>query len=105
MRSMFPTVAFSTYLPIPADMNTTKQYSWNFGIQRQFPPNVFASATYVGTVLNHVWNAIELNPAQLLPGVPSYLSPTPAQLAECAALAANCPSNINQWRLLYRANP
>jgi len=102
---VFPNVPFSSYLPIPADMKTTKQYSWNFGIQRQFTPNLFASATYVGTELNHVWNAIELNPAQLLPGVPSFLFPTPAQLAQCAALAANCPSNVNQRRLLYLANP
>ena len=102
---VFPNVPFSSYLPIPADMKTTKQYSWNFGIQRQFTPNLFASATYVGTELNHVWNAIELNPAQLLPGVPSFLVPTPAQLAQCAALAANCPSNVNQRRALYLANP
>jgi len=61
---------------------------------------LFASATYVGTVLNHVWNAVELNPGQFIPGM-------------CAAgqygLAAPGPcsqsGNVNQRRLLYLANP
>jgi len=103
---VFPTnVPFGSYLPIPSNMKTTKQYTWNFGIQRQFTPNWFASATYVGTKLDHVWTAVELNPAQLLPGVPNLLSPTAAQLPQCAALAANCPSNVNQRRLLSLSNP
>ena len=103
---VFPAnVPFGSYLPIPPNLKTTKQYSWNLGIQRQFTPSLFASATYVGTKLDHIWNAVELNPELLLPGVPGFLSPTPAQLTQCAALAANCPSNANQRRLLSQTNP
>ena len=96
----FPNVPFTSFLPIPPDLKTTKQYSWNLGIQRQFTQRVFASATYIGTELNHVWNAVELNPAQFIPG-------------QCAAgqygLTAPGPcsnsGNVNQRRLLYLTNP
>src|SRR5207248_2238940 len=60
---------FGTYLPVPPDLKTTVQYSWNFGLQRQISPNWFASATYLGTHIAHVWNAVELNPGTLVPGI------------------------------------
>ena len=47
-------------------MKTHVQYSWNLGIQRQVTPDLFLSGTYVGTHIIHIWNAIELNPAQFL---------------------------------------
>src|SRR5207244_2548402 len=57
---------YGSYLPVPPDMKTTTQYSWNLGIQRQMTPSWFVGGTYVGTHLTHIWNAFELNPALFL---------------------------------------
>src|SRR5215470_12521266 len=54
---------YGGFLPVPPDMKTHVQYSWNFGIQRQITPALFVSGTYVGTHIIHIWNGIELNPA------------------------------------------
>src|SRR5439155_10193618 len=55
---------YGTYLPIPPDMPTSTQYSWNFAIQRQVTSALFVAGTYVGTHITHIQNALELNPAQ-----------------------------------------
>jgi Carboxypeptidase regulatory-like domain len=103
---VFPNLSYQSFLPIPADIQTPVQYSWNFGIQRQVTKNVFVSATYVGSEIAHLWTGVDLNPPQLLPGVPNFLQAfTPVQIAMCASLQANCTSNENQRRLLELTNP
>jgi carboxypeptidase family protein len=98
---VFPAgIPYGSYLPIPPDLKTTKQYTWNFGIQRQFTPNVFASATYVGTKLDHVWNAVELNPAQFISG-----NCAAGQYGLTAAGPCSNSGNVNQRRLLTLSNP
>jgi hypothetical protein len=100
-RPVFPsTPLYQGFLPIPPDLKTTQQYSWNLAVQRQLTPSLFASATYVGTHLIHTWNAIELNPGLFIPG-------------NCAAgqygLTATGPctqsTNLNARRLLGLTNP
>jgi hypothetical protein len=97
----FPTgIPYQSFLPIPPNLKTTSQDSWNLGIQRQFTPNVFASATYVGSHIDHLWDAIELNPAQYIPGncvAGQYGLTAPGP---CSTLA-----NTNQRRLLSLSNP
>ena len=91
---------YGSYLPVPPDMKTHTQYSWNFGIQRQVTPSLFVSGAYVGTHIIHIWNAIELNPAQYIPGncvAGQYGLVTPGS---CSAAG-----NINQRRILNLANP
>jgi hypothetical protein len=103
---VFPNLSYQSFLPIPANVQTPVQYSWNFGIQRQITKNVFLSATYVGSEIAHLWTGVDLNPPQLLPGVPNFLQAfAPAQMALCANLQANCTSNENQRRLLELTNP
>src|SRR5262249_8387448 len=66
---IFPTaVDFQGSLPIPADLKTTIQYSWNLGVQRQITPRLFASATYIGTHLIHTWTNIDPNVAVFIAG-------------------------------------
>jgi hypothetical protein len=36
---------YGTYLPVPEDMKTTTQYSWNAGIQRQATKDLFVAET------------------------------------------------------------
>ncbi len=93
---------YGYYMPVPPDMKTTAQYSWNFGIQRQVTPDLFASATYLGTHLIHVWTAIELNPALFLGLGPCTLNTVtgPVSYPVCSTL-----QNVNQRRLLNLMNP
>ena len=103
---VFPNLPYQSFLPIPANIQTPVQYSWNFGIQRQLTRSVLVSATYVGSEIAHLWTGVDLNPPQLLPGVPNFLEAfAPAQIAMCANLKANCTSNENQRRLLELTNP
>lgn len=52
----------------PSEGNAFLDRSWNLGVQRQVTQSLFASATYVGTHIIHVVNAVELNPAIYIPG-------------------------------------
>ncbi len=72
---------------------------WNLSAQRQIGANWLASANYIGNEVVHVWNTIDINPAQVIPGA--------AFTSSCAATATNvnCPSNTNQRRQLMLLNP
>jgi len=93
---------YGSYLPVPPDMRTTVQYSWNLGIQRQMTQDLFLSGTYVGTHLAHVWGAIELNPAQWLGLGPCTLNTAngPVSYPVCSTAA-----NVLQRRRLNLMNP
>jgi len=106
-HATFPTFPlYQGFYPFQPDIKTTQQYSWNLAIQRQVTPSLFTSATYVGTQIIHIWNAIDLNPAVLIPGVPIQGTPgVTVTAAQCAALQANCSSNIDQRRILQLTNP
>jgi hypothetical protein len=93
-------VAYGSYLPVPPDMKTQVQYSWNFGVQRQITPNWFASGTYVGTHIAHVWNAVELNPALYISG-----NCSPGQYGLTAPGLCTQPGNVNQRRILNLSSP
>ncbi len=98
---VFPTSpAYQGFFPIPPNLKTTEQYSWNLGIQRQFTSKLFASATYVGTQLVHTWSAVDLNPAQYVAGNCSA-----GQYGLTAAGPCTTASNINNRRLLELTNP
>ena len=69
--SQFPCLASTCppgFLPIPSNMHTHVEYSWNLGVQRQVNSNWFVSATYAGNHILHVWSAVELNPATFVAG-------------------------------------
>ena len=93
---VFPTnIPYQGFYPIPPDLRTTEQYSWNLGIQRQVTPSLFASATYVGTHLIHTWSHIDLNPAQFIAG--NCLA---GQFGLTTAGPCSTAGNINQRRVL-----
>jgi len=91
---------FGSYLPVPPDMRTHKQYSWNFGIQRELSPSLFVSGNYVGTKILHIWNALELNPGLYIPG-----NCGAGQYGLTAAGPCSTAGNVNQRRVLNLANP
>ena len=93
---------YGSYLPLPADLKPTTQYSWNLGFQRQVSDKLFASATYIGSRIINLMNAVELNPGMNLGFGPCTLqTPTgPVSYPVCTNAG-----NINQRRLLNLANP
>ncbi|MEQ1948102.1 MAG: carboxypeptidase regulatory-like domain-containing protein [Bryobacteraceae bacterium] len=91
---------FGTYLPVPPSLRNTMQYSWNFGVQRQITPNLFASATYLGTHIIHLWNAVELNPGVFIPGTCAA-----GQYGLSAAGACTQASTLNARRALNLSTP
>ncbi|MBP1623753.1 MAG: TonB-dependent receptor [Acidobacteria bacterium] len=91
---------YQGFYPIPSNLKTTVQYSWNLGIQRQVTKALFVSATYAGSHLIHTWTAIELNPGMFIPG-----DCVPGQYGLYAPGPCTQSTNINQRRLLNLTNP
>lgn len=101
---VFPSAPlYQGFYPIPRNLRTTEQYSWNLGIQRQVTPSLFASATYVGTHLIHTWTAIDLNAAQFISG--NSATPTGCPPNPDGTFPNSCEFNVNQRRLLELTNP
>jgi hypothetical protein len=94
--------AGSTFIPVPANFKTTKVYSWNVGIQRQFTSRLFGAASYMGNHATHLPTQVELNPGVLL-NVPSV--PTSDSRCTATTLAVNCTSNLAIRRALNLSNP
>jgi len=91
---------YQSFYLIPPNLKTTEQYSWNIGIQRQFTPSLFASATYLGNHTIHLWTAIDLNPGQYIPGNCSA-----GQYGLFAPGPCSQSGNVDQRRLLELTNP
>jgi len=91
---------YGSYLPVPDNMKTHIEYSWNFGIQRQINSSLFASATYLGSHIVHIWNAVELNPAEYIPGQCSA-----GQYGLTAPGPCTSAANVNQRRVLNLTYP
>jgi hypothetical protein len=92
--------AYASYLPVPSNWKTGEQYSWNAVVQRQINSHWFASATYLGTHIIHVVSAVEVNPAEYIPG-----NCVAGQYGLTAAGPCTTASNINQRRVLNLAEP
>lgn len=97
---VFPNFPYQSFLPIPANLKNTTQYSWNFGIQRQVTKSFFLSTTYVGTELAHLLTSVDLNPPQLIPG-----NCVAGQYGLTKPGPCSTTSNENQRRLLELTNP
>jgi len=95
---VFP--AYSGYLPVPSNWKTSLQQSWNMVVQRQITPNWFVSGTYLGTHILHVVSAVEINPAEYIPG-----NCVAGQYGLTAAGPCSQSGNINQRRVLNLASP
>ena len=103
--AQFPCLASTCppgFLPVPSNMHTHEEISWNFGVQRQITSSWFLSATYAGNHIIHIWNAVELNPAVYIPG-----NCVAGQYGLTAAgpCTTNTTANITARRVLNLENP
>jgi hypothetical protein len=97
-NALFP--AYGSNLPSIPSLNSMIQYSWNLQVQRQITSHWFASATYIGTHIIHVWDAIEDNPGLYIPG-----NCVAGQYGLTAAGPCTQTSNLNNRRILNLAVP
>lgn len=103
---VFPTLPlYQGFYPFQPDLRTTEQYSWNLAVQRQVTPSLFTSATYVGTQLIHTWTAIDLNPAQFIPGSSPFPKYGFCPPNSDGTFPNTCSLNINNRRILELNNP
>ncbi len=98
---VFP--AYAAYLPLPADLKPTVQYSWNASLQRQLTRRLFASATYIGTKIVNQMTAEEQNPALNLGFGPCSLYDATIG-TERSYPVCTVANNVNQRRVLNLAN-
>ena len=91
--------AYTSFLPFPPDMDPTRQYSWNLGLQRQITSRWSAAATYIGNKRVNALISEEQNPAQNLGFGPCTLYDgtigAPRDYPVCTVAA-----NVNQRRAL-----
>ena len=95
--------AYGAYLPLPAELDPTTQYSWDLGVQRQVTPNWFASATYVGSKVVNQQVAEEQNPGLNLGSGPCSLWDATIG-AERFYPVCTVAANLDQRRALNLAN-
>ncbi len=88
-----------SFLPIPRDFNTTLQYTWNLGVQRQLTPKWFLAGTYLGSHIIHAWTQVEYNPALYIPG-----NCVAGQYGLAAPGPCTNAGNVNQRRILNVSN-
>lgn len=91
---------YGTQLQSVPNLDSMVQYSWNVAVQRQITPRWFASATYLGSHIIHVWDAVEDNPGQYIPG-----NCVAGQYGLTAPGPCTQTSNLNQRRILNLAVP
>ena len=92
----------AVYMPLSPTLKTPEIYNWNLAIQRQINPNLFVSASYVGTQAIHQWTNIELNPGVFM-GLNACTINTasgPVNYPVCSTFG-----NVNQRRVLNLQNP
>ena len=98
--------AYTSFIPFPPDLDPTRQYSWDIGLQRQITARWSASGTYIGTRIVNTLLSEEQNPALNLGFGPCTLYDGtiggPRDYPVCTVAA-----NVNQRRALNLnpANP
>lgn len=78
------------------DLPSARTYSWNVAIQRQFGRDWIASATYIGSRVQHLWVNVPINSAQIIPG---GIGTT------CNATVTNCAASVQARRVLSLIDP
>jgi hypothetical protein len=92
---------YPLFITVPYDIKTTRNHSWNVGIQQQVGENMAFSATYLGNHMVNVWGVVDANP-----GVVTTAGATPT--SPCVVRGqtfANCNATLDQRRELSLFNP
>ena len=96
----------SLFITVPYDIKTTRNHSWNLGLQQQVGDSMAFSATYLGNRMVNVWGVVDGNP-----GVVTQAGATPT--APCTAglpggpvrTFPNCNSSLDARREISLLDP
>ncbi|PWU07181.1 MAG: hypothetical protein C5B51_10640, partial [Terriglobia bacterium] len=100
--SVTPNVRFTPagqFMTTPYDLPSPTTYSWNVSIQKQIGSDWIASATYIGSRVQHLYINQAINYGQIVPG--------PIVTTGCLPTATNCNAlaNVQSRRVLSLLNP
>jgi hypothetical protein len=88
VNSPFPLTG--PYIAMNPDIQMPRQQSWNVSFQRQIGDNLAASATYLGTYSDRLWNVRAINVPQFIAGACTLQTPTGLQTFNpCSTVATN----------------
>ena len=96
----------SLFITVPYDIKTTRNHSWNLGIQQQVGDNMAFSATYLGNRMVNVWGVVDGNPGLVAQPGATPAAPCTAPLPGGGTRAfANCTTSLNERREISLFDP
>jgi len=90
--------AFGSYGTLDPDANSPRVQNWNVTVERQIGAAWQASASYLGSHSDRLWNLVALNPGR-------YLGAGPCTIAGVSYAVCTTAANLDQRRVLYAQNP
>ena len=90
--------AFGSYGTLDPDANSPRVQNWNVTVERQIGAAWQASASYLGSYSDRLWNLVALNPGR-------YLGAGPCTIAGVSYPVCTTAANLDQRRVLYAQNP
>jgi hypothetical protein len=101
----FNQALYSLFITVPYDIKTTRNHSWNVGLQQQIGDNMAFSATYLGNHMVNVWGVVDGNPGTVPAATPT--SPCTLSLPTGGTQTfANCSTaTLDLRRELSQYNP
>jgi TonB-dependent receptor-like protein len=97
-RADAPFAAYSSFVTIDPDINSTRVQSWNVTVERQLGASNLVSASYLGSYIDRIWGQVPLNP-----GV--FMGLGPCTIQGVAYPTCTSSTNLHQRRVLSLENP
>lgn len=90
--------AFGSFGTLDPNAGSPRVQNWNVTVERQIARDWQASASYLGSYSDRLWNLVALNPGR-------YLGSGPCTIAGVAYPVCTTAANLDQRRALYAQNP
>ena len=102
----FASDPYALFITVPYDIKTTRNHSWNVGLQQQVGDNMAVAATYLGNKMVNVWGTVSNNPALITtPGATATAPCTASLPGQAPQTFANCTTSLDQRREFSLLNP
>jgi hypothetical protein len=97
-RADAPFSAYTQFVTIDPNINSTRVQSWNVTVERQVAGANLVSASYLGSYIDRIWGQQALNPAV-------FMGLGPCTINNVAYPVCTASTNLNQRRVLSLENP
>jgi hypothetical protein len=102
----FQSALASLFITVPYDIKTTRNHSWNVGLQHQLGDNTGVSVTYVANHMVNMWGVVDGNPALVNSAGATAAAPCTAGLPGGPVQTfANCTTSLDARREISLYNP